>query len=179
MATLAGLNWACLLRNQIFWVTAEAFHSVTTRSHLESGHSDKDLSLGFLLSLLRAPSKITTSSWVCEVSDLCPNHLVNNRCLLPCCLSPALSWPGTEDCPFPHSLHAYSGISKHEIQWFYFLCVDALKLCLQSKSSWGGGSDSEAAPCWLCVGGRCLPVVQQVIIYIVFFFFFAINNISF
>lgn len=65
-------------------------------SHPESGHLAKNLSLGF-------PAQVPTllflghlSKWLKElnqwkVSDLSPNHLISNRCLLPCSLA-----PGTE-----------------------------------------------------------------------------------
>ena len=39
-----------------------------------------------------------------KISDLCSNHLLSNRCLLPCSLSSPLSWPGTEKHPFFGSL---------------------------------------------------------------------------
>lgn len=39
-----------------------------------------------------------------KVNDLYLSHLLSNRYLLPCHLSPDDLWPGGEDCPSPSSL---------------------------------------------------------------------------
>lgn len=79
------------MRKQLFGVAGQAFYSVITLLALRVWTFNKDLSLGFLLHipvlifqgrLLKQPFQVEPV----KVCDLCPNHLVSNRCLLPCSL---------------------------------------------------------------------------------------------
>lgn len=79
------------MRKQLFGVAVQAFYSVITLLALRVWIFNKDLSLGFLLHipvlifqghLLKQPFQVEPV----KVCDLCPNHLVSNRCLLPCSL---------------------------------------------------------------------------------------------
>lgn len=86
-----------------------------------------------------APFKATISLDPLKLSDLRPNHLISNRCLLPCSLCPAPRCPQKEGCPpwlTALLLHTpFLGSISHKP--CYFLCVSVLKLHLQSKQAGG------------------------------------------